>query len=127
MTTQMETRHQNANLENVKQRSAVLPSVDVYENTDEILLLIDLPGVAEGDLQIGLDKDQINIEARRASVSGNTPYSREFRAEDFRRSFSMPPGVDREKVDAELRAGVLRLRLPKSANARPRQIPIRSA
>lgn len=127
MTTQMETRRQNEGLENVKQRSATLPSVDVYENENEILLLIDLPGVAQADLQIGLDKDQINIDAKRSVVTGRAPYSREFRGEDFRRSFSMPPGVDREKVDAELKAGVLKLRLPKSASARSRQIPIRSA
>lgn len=126
MTTQMETRR-NGNLENVKQRPALLPNVDVYENATEILLLVDLPGVSKEHLQIDLDKDQLTIEARRQPATERTPYASEFRALDFRRSFSMPPGIDRDKVDAELRSGILWLRLPKSEAARPRQIQVRSS
>jgi HSP20 family molecular chaperone IbpA len=122
----METRRNGGGLENVKQRLALLPNVDVYENQSEILLLVDLPGVSKESLQIDLDKDQITIEARR-SAEEQTAYSIEFRPTDFRRRFSMPVGIDREKVDAELRSGVLWLRLPKSEAARPRQIQVRSA
>ena len=128
MATQMETRRNNDGLENVKrQRPAVLPNVDVYENSAEILLLIDLPGVAKDNLQIHLDKDQLTIEAQRHSAREHAPLLSEFRATDFRRSFSMPAGIDRDKVEAEIRAGVLRLRLPKSDALRPRQIQVKSA
>jgi HSP20 family protein len=127
MANQMETNRRSGALEHVKQRPALIPSVDVYENAAEILLLVDLPGVKKGDLKIDLDKDQVTIEARRRPVREATPYAAEFGSTDFRRSFAMPPAIDRDKVDAELRAGVLRLRLPKSDSARPRQIQVRSA
>jgi len=126
MANQMETRGRNSALEHVKQRPALIPSVDVYENTAEILLLVDLPGVKREDLKIDLDKDQVTIEARRKPAREATPYAAEFGSSDFRRNFSMPPAIDRDKVDAELRGGVLRLRLPKSDSARPRQIQVRS-
>ena len=127
MTTQMETRRTGAGLENVKEYPAILPNVDVYENASEILLVVDLPGVARDGLSIDLDKDHITLEARRIGPQEHTPQVTEFRALAFRRSFSMPPGIDRDKVDAELRAGVLRLRLPKSEAARPRQIKVRTS
>lgn len=126
MANQMENRRRNSALEHVKQRPALIPSVDVYENAAEILLLVDLPGVKRDDLKIDLDKDQITIEAHRKPVREARPYAAEFGSSDFRRTFAMPPAIDRDKVDAEFKAGVLRLRLPKSESARPRQIPVRS-
>lgn len=127
MASQIENRRTRDNLENVKQRLALLPDVDVYENPSEILLLVDLPGVAREDLQINLDKDKITIEARRKASPEHAPQFLEFHSVDFRRSFSMPGEIDRDKVDAEFRAGVLKLHLPKSEAVRPRQIQVRSA
>ena len=49
----------------------------------------------------------------------------EYRPADFRRSFVLPTGIDREAVDAHLSAGVLRLKLPKAAALRPRRIEVR--
>lgn len=129
MATQMDTPRRNNGAENVKQRSAaaLIPNVDVYENTSEILLVVDLPGISKDDLQIDLDKDQLTIEARRRAAHEHRPHSQEFRAADYRRSFAIPVGIDRDKVDAELKAGVLRLRLPKSDALRPRQIQVRAS
>ena len=97
--------------ERVQARPSVTPRVDVFENKDEVLLLADLPGVIRDALKLNLDDDQIELEAQVGRF-------------DYRRSFAMPPGIDREKVTAELRDGVLRLHLPKSGAARPRRIAI---
>lgn len=127
MATQFETKRGNKGVENVKQRAAVVPNVDVYENASEILLVVDLPGISKEDLQIDLDKDQLTIEARRRAAHEERLHSQEFRALDYRRSFAIPIGIDRDKVDAELKAGILTLRLPKSDALRPRQIQVRAS
>jgi HSP20 family molecular chaperone IbpA len=129
MATQMDTTRRNNGVENVKQRAAaaLIPNVDVYENPSEILLVVDLPGISKEGLQIDLDKDQLVIEARRRTPHEHRLHSQEFRAADYRRSFAIPVGIDRDKVDAELKAGVLTLRLPKSDALRPRQIQIRAS
>lgn len=128
MATQMESARRNNGVENVKQqRPALAPNVDVYENASEILLLIDLPGVAKDGLRIDLEKDQLTIEAQRSASHEHRAHSQEFRPVDYRRSFAIPMGIDRDKVDAELKAGILTLRLPKSDALKPRQIQVRSS
>ena len=127
MATQLEKNRGNNGVENVKQRAAVVPNVDVYENAAEIVLVVDLPGVSKEGLQIDLDKDQLTIEARRRAAQEQRLHSQEFRALDYRRSFAIPIGIDRDKVDAELKAGILTLRLPKSDALRPRQIQVRAS
>jgi HSP20 family protein len=98
------------------ERLAVLPLVDVYENADEILLVADLPGVAEGDVGIHLDKSELRLEARRADAPDL----------EYRRAFVLPGAVDPEKVDAELVHGVLSVHLRKRDSSKPRHIAVRT-
>jgi HSP20 family protein len=112
--------------ENVSARPAVAPFIDVYENEREILLLADLPGVAREDLSIRIEENELTLEARRATQAPGAPLATEFRPADYRRSFLLPQGIDREAVDARLAAGVLRLTLPKAAAARPRRIEVKA-
>lgn len=127
MANGMTTSCREDRVENVKQRTAVLPEVDVYESDKDILIFADLPGVSKDHLQIHLENDQLMLEGQRTGSHDGSGLSSEFRAVDFRRTFAMPQGIDRDKVDAELKAGVLRLRLPKSDALRPRQIKVRSS
>jgi HSP20 family molecular chaperone IbpA len=113
--------------ENVKQRPAVAPRVDVFENEQEYLVLADLPGVTREGLSLNIHEDQLTLEARRNGTPAGNALATEFKPLDYRRSFTLPQGVDREKVDAELKQGVLRLRLPKAEALRPRQVPVRTA
>jgi HSP20 family protein len=111
--------------ENVKERPALTPRVDVYENDREYLLVADLPGVAKDQLSINLDNDELVLDARREDEDVGALVAGEFRALDYRRKFSLPQGVDRGKIDAELSGGVLRLHLPKAEALRPRRIEVR--
>jgi HSP20 family molecular chaperone IbpA len=117
---------QRESAENVSERPFVSPYVDVFENEQEILVVADLPGVAKEDLSIRLEEGELSIEARRMPRAAGTALTTEYRASDFRRSFVLPQGIDRDKVDAHLAAGVLRLKLPKQAALRPRRIEVRA-
>lgn len=112
--------------ENVRERPAVPPRVDIYENGEEFLLVADLPGVKGDGLSINVENAELTLEATRSSTTSGAILVSEQRDVDYRRSFVLPQGIDREKIDAELKNGVLRLHLPKSDALRPRQIQVRA-
>lgn len=111
--------------EQVSQRPTVAPRVDIFENAQEFLVVADLPGVPKHKLNIKVEKDQLLLEGSRAEDAQENLLSREYRPADFARSFVLPGGIDLDKVEALLEAGVLRLRLPKSDALKPRTIPVR--
>jgi HSP20 family protein len=112
--------------EPASERPTVPAQVDIFENREEILLLADLPGVEEKDLHLHLDDKHITLEGRVAEGQRGAPLSQEWTAIDYRRSFLLPPGIDRARITAELRAGVLTLHLPKSEAIKPRKIPVQA-
>ena len=112
--------------ESVSERHTVSPYVDVLENDQEILVVADLPGVTSENLSINLEENELLIEGRRELRKDGSPVAREYRPTDFRRSFVVPSGIERDRIDAHLAAGVLRLRLPKADALRPRRIAVRS-
>ncbi len=95
----------------------VTPPVDVYEGSDELLVLVDLPGVKAEGLTVDVEREVITLRATRE------PRGRE-RTVTFKRTFSVPREVALEKVSAKLENGVLALALPKRAEDKPRQIKI---
>lgn len=101
------------------------PMVDIYENEDEILLHADMPGVNREQMTINLDNDTLSLVGVRQVEAGGTARFQEFGNAEYRRSFTLPPGIDTDKVDAEFKDGVLRLHLPKSAAVKPRTIEVR--
>ena len=115
----------HGNVEAVQQREAAPPVVDVYENVDELLLLVDVPGVTNDGIDVQLDKAQLTIRAKRQEESPGALVAAEYRANDYLRVFTVPSGIDPAKIDAQLSGGVLRLRLPKSESIKPRRIEVR--
>ncbi len=108
-----------ASTEDVRAERRVAPLVDVYENTDELLLYVDVPGVDQDGLDIRLEKGQLDLEARQA------PQGDWHRPVVFARSFTVPNSIDAEKVSAELEMGRLVVHLPKSEAAKPRRIEVK--
>ncbi len=105
----------------------ISPVVDIFENDDEILLHADMPGVAKEDVSVNVDNGKLSISGVRSlQVSGAANWE-EFADVEYRRAFSVPQSIDVAKVNAELKDGVLRLHLPKSEAAKPRQIKIKAA
>ncbi len=112
--------------EMVRQLPLTTPAVDIYENETEILLHADMPGVCKEDISVHIDNGKMVVSGlRRLAVTGASTW-REFSDAEFRRTFSVPQSIDVNKVHAELKDGVLRLHLPKSEAARPRQIEIKA-
>ena len=112
--------------ENAEGRQAVAPSVDVYENENELLVVADLPGVSQDRMNIHFEKGRLTIEGRRSAPAW-TPRLAEAIAADFRRTFLVPQGIDAERITAELAQGVLSVHLPKHSSLKPRRIQIKAS
>ena len=127
MSNQSTQLQQREKAQELPQRRAVAPSVDVYENAHEYLVVADLPGVASEDIDIQFDRGELTLHARRSTLMDDGALSREFADIDYRRTFRVPEKVDTQNISARLEHGVLALRLPKSPEIRPRKIQVKAA
>lgn len=103
------------------------PTVDVLEDGERILLAVDLPGIEQKDVEIEIENNVLTLRGERkiARAKGGDGFARYERPSgSFSRSFTLPPTVDRERITAETRAGVLTIVLPKRPETQPRQIKI---
>jgi len=119
------TKTEPSTPERVSRRTVIMPAVDIFENKDEVLVVSDVPGADPSGLNVHFDKDQLFIEAATAPGEElNKPLFREFGPVDYRRVFELSPGIDVAAIKAELKNGVLKIHLPKSAAIKPRKIQI---
>ena len=102
------------------------PPVDIFEDADALTVLADMPGVTTGRLTIDLNDGVLTITGHTATADGATevPVLHEYQAGTFQRSFTLSERIDQQRIQATLKNGVLRLRLPKAERAKPRQITI---
>jgi HSP20 family protein len=103
------------------------PAVDIYENSDFVVVKAELPGV---------EKDRISVEVKEGilTLRGERGFDNELKKESyhriersygsFQRSFSLPVSVDQEKVTARFQNGVLEVQLPKKDQVKPKQIEV---
>jgi len=107
---------------------ALLPRCDVLEDSQGITLLADLPGVPRDRLELKVDGDTLLIEGAVSTAMPQqmAPTYVEVRVPRFRRAFTLSRELDTGKIDASLADGVLRLRIPKKAQAQPRKIAVQS-
>lgn len=104
----------------------VLPAVDVIEDSHGIVLLADLPGVPREGLNIQVDGDVLTLEGDIVLpvAAAGASLHQEVGASRFRRAFTLSRELDADRVEAELRNGVLRLRIPKKTQAQARRIEV---
>jgi HSP20 family protein len=103
------------------------PPVDVFETEDELVLKADVPEVDSQAIDVRVENDTLTLSGERQGERDNHSkgYHRIERGYgQFTRSFSVPHTVDSDKVTAEYQKGVLTVRLPKKAAAKPRQVKI---
>jgi HSP20 family molecular chaperone IbpA len=107
------------------QRS-VSPAVDVFEDAGGITLLADLPGVPKELLDLKVEGDTLMLEGRvqPRTPEGLEPLYAEVRVPRYRRSFTLSRELDTTRIEANLKDGVLTLRIPKQAHAQPRRITV---
>ena len=107
--------------------AAWAPAVDIYETDKEIVLKAELPEMLEKDIDIKVEDNNLIIcgERRMEKEVKEESYHRVERSYgSFHRSFTVPQSVDRENIKASYKDGVLKVVLPKKAEATPRQIKI---
>jgi len=110
-------------------RNVHVPRVDVHESAEGFLVIADLPGVAQENVEVTVDKDVLTISAR-TETRVPTGYQRLYGAEPvdaYERSFGLTDAVDREGISATMTNGTLRLVLPKARAAQPRRISVATA
>lgn len=107
--------------------ASVAPEVDVFESESEYLLRADLPGVAEDDVDIQLERGELRLKAKREHGLEGERLSAEFGPVIYERAFRLPEKVDADNIKAVLDAGVLELRIPKAPEIRPRKIQVKAA
>jgi HSP20 family protein len=110
-------------------RTALVPPVDIVENELGITLLADMPGVSKDRLAVRVDGENLVIEgAAEVAMPRNLEILHsEIRNPYFRRSFTLSRELDTSKIEATLKAGVLKLHIPKAEEARPRKVEIKVA
>ena len=111
------------------EEAALLPPVDVVEDTEGITLYADLPGVPKDKLDVQVEADTLTIVGQMdvAMPQGMAATHAEVSLPRYRRSFTLSKELDAEKLSAELKNGVLRLRIGKAAHAQPRKVQIKVA
>ncbi|HLG88796.1 MAG TPA: Hsp20/alpha crystallin family protein [Alphaproteobacteria bacterium] len=108
------------------------PRVDLSEDDKAYHIIADLPGMTESDVNVALSGDMLTISGEKTEEKEEKDRSYHFaerRADRFQRSFNLPPGIDRDRIEAKLKNGVLALTLPKTAEAQQQQkkIEVKSA
>jgi HSP20 family protein len=102
------------------------PATDVRETGEELILHFDMPGVSSENVELTVEKGILTVTGKAdPEEQGNAVY-RETRIGDYRRVFSLNDSVDTGQINAEMKDGVLTVRIPKSEKAKPKRIPITS-
>ena len=107
--------------------STFAPPVDVYEDEHNVNLKIEVPGIDEKDIDVRIENNVL-------TVHGERKFEKDEKEENFRRverhygsftrTFTLPSTVDSEKVSANYDKGILKITLPKKAEAKPKQIKV---
>jgi len=113
----------------VPNQPAQTPLIDIYEGPEGLILEADLPGVSQEDLTVQLEDNVLSLTAKVSApaTSDARLLHEEYRNGDFARSFILSDEVDRERITADLKHGVLRLTLPKAERVKTRRIEIKSS
>ncbi len=104
------------------------PSVDIVEDDKEFLVKAELPEVKKEDVHVNVQNNVLTIQGERSfqkEEKGKRYHRRERGYGAFTRSFTLPEGTDASKVKAEYKDGLLKVHLPKSEEAKPKQIEVR--
>lgn len=105
-----------------------VPAVDIYESENELTLVADMPGVPIDGVDIDLKDDQLTIRGKAATEEqSGTVLLREYAVGDYYRQFTLSNAIDREKIAAAMKDGVLTVVLPKAEAAKPRKIAVQTS
>lgn len=118
------------NLERSERVEHILPDIDILKVEDGYEIHTDMPGVSEQDLDIEIEKDVLEIKAvRHMEDYVDNGYEMTYgisTSKEYRRSIHLPDGIDRDKIDASFKNGVLKIKLPASPEKGLRKIKVKA-
>jgi len=103
------------------------PSTDIYETKDEYVFKIEVPGMNKDDVKVEFTEDTLTIKGERKEdkeIKKENFHRIERFFGSFQRSFTLPKNIDEKKIKAELKDGILELRVPKVEKSKTKAIPI---
>ena len=107
--------------------ASFIPAVDVYEDEKKVVLKLEVPGIEEKDLDVSVENNTLTVKGERKFEKEEKEenfHRIERRYGSFTRSFTLPNTVDTENVQADYENGVLKVKLAKRAEAKPKQIKV---
>ncbi len=114
--------------ERTRECACYVPRTDIFETDQEIVLFADMPGVSSMNLDVTLEKNVLTINGNNEVQipQGYTLDYQEYEPGDYQRRFTLSEEIDREKIEATMKNGVLRLTLPKAGPAKTRKINVKA-
>jgi HSP20 family protein len=102
------------------------PALDLYQTNDDVVAVVELPGMRKEDIEISLHDGTLSISGERKaeSAEGDKATRTERFVGKFRRSIALPTRVDVNKVNASYKDGILTVTLPKAEEVKPKQIKV---
>ena len=100
------------------------PPVDIYDGNEELVVVADVPGVERDGLDVTVDGGMLRITARQKQAEAADHLYEEFRLNHFYREFTLGEDLDHSRIAAELKNGVLTVKLPRAERAKPKRIPV---
>ncbi len=116
-----------AQAERVRPGRVFLPAVDIFETPEALTLVADMPGVAGNHVSIDIKENHLIINGEVGPALGDkeTMTGQEYLTGDFCREFHLGAAIDQSRIEASMKDGVLRLKLPKVEKAKPRKIEVK--
>ena len=106
-----------------------MPAMDVYETDEQIVVTIELPGMRAEDVEVSVEDSTLTVGGARefsSEITEESYHRIERRYGAFSRAVTLPPQVDKSKVDARFEDGVLTVDVPKIEKAKPKKIQIKA-
>ena len=103
-----------------------LPQTDIFETSETLTLVLEMPGVDKGSVEVRVENDVLNIEGHVdfSKYDGLEPLYTEYNVGHYARSFRLSSKIEQEGISAELKDGVMTLVLPKAEKAKARKIKV---
>jgi len=117
-----------AETERTRNRKVYVPKVDIYETGDSMVLIADMPGVDESSVDLTLEKNILTITGAVApsSMEGYSLAYTEYDTGDYQRAFTISEEMDRDRIEATVKNGVLKIVLYKAKESKAKKINIKA-
>lgn len=118
----------NEEIERTRSNKIYMPQVDIATNEDEVVILADMPGVDEKNVDITLEKKVLTIKgfAEAAQPDNAKLIYSEYGLGDYERSFTISDEINQDKIEASIKNGVLSVYLPKAEVAKTRKFTVKA-